>query len=212
MASGRVIGGYYLHAVVAPRIGSTLVLQAGLKFRKLNNKEIAAWEEVPTDATGNPVSAVGQAVARAALPGRFGKAAAEAVGATFGALGPTHHAHIDWSDGKQSLVRLPDSLFKHFALMVDEKRVGSAALELAHQTAEAGAEKPTVTEQAFSLASELVDRIPFPGARTPAAPESAPEAGTDITDQLTKLAALRDAGILTEDEFTTKKTELLTRL
>lgn len=34
----------------------------------------------------------------------------------------------------------------------------------------------------------------------------------DIADQLVKLASLRDAGILTEEEFTAKKTELLERL
>jgi hypothetical protein len=42
---------------------------------------------------------------------------------------------------------------------------------------------------------------------------SAPANGTsDITDQLRKLAELRDAGILTEDEFSNKKAELLARL
>jgi len=34
----------------------------------------------------------------------------------------------------------------------------------------------------------------------------------DITEEISKLAALRDRGILTEDEFATKKTELLSRL
>ena len=37
-------------------------------------------------------------------------------------------------------------------------------------------------------------------------------AAPDITEQLSKLAALRDHGILTEDEFNSKKAELLARM
>ena len=39
-----------------------------------------------------------------------------------------------------------------------------------------------------------------------------PIATNDITDQLRKLAELRDVGILTEEEFSAKKAELLARL
>lgn len=67
---------------------------------------------------------------------------------------------------------------------------------------------PTVAEQAFSLVSGIVkDR--FPGAAK-AVPDAAP--APDITSQLTSLAALRDQGILTEDEFAAKKADLLSRL
>ncbi|MBG6237797.1 hypothetical protein IWX78_000752 [Mycetocola sp. CAN_C7] len=34
----------------------------------------------------------------------------------------------------------------------------------------------------------------------------------DVADQLHKLGSLRDAGILTDEEFATKKAELLARL
>lgn len=34
----------------------------------------------------------------------------------------------------------------------------------------------------------------------------------DIVEQLTKLASLRDAGIITEEDFAAKKVELLARL
>lgn len=43
----------------------------------------------------------------------------------------------------------------------------------------------------------------------PAAPAAAPAAGGDLVEQLTKLAALRDAGVLTEDEFAAQKARLL---
>lgn len=45
-------------------------------------------------------------------------------------------------------------------------------------------------------------------APTPTARSDAP----DLTDQIRKLGELRDAGVLTEGEFTTKKTELLRRI
>lgn len=40
----------------------------------------------------------------------------------------------------------------------------------------------------------------------------APAAAPDLADQIAKLASLRDAGVLTEEEFTTKKADLLARL
>ena len=45
-------------------------------------------------------------------------------------------------------------------------------------------------------------------AATPAAP-AAPAAGTDIVAELTKLASLKDAGILSDDEFAAAKAKLL---
>jgi hypothetical protein len=46
MAShGRVTGGHYLNATVSPGIGSQLVVQAGLKRRKLSEEQVTAWEE-----------------------------------------------------------------------------------------------------------------------------------------------------------------------
>ena len=59
---------------------------------------------------------------------------------------------------------------------------------------------------------------PAPPAAAPAAtrPAGVPQAGSagsgDIPAQLQKLAELRDAGVLTEEEFTAKKQELLARM
>jgi hypothetical protein len=41
---------------------------------------------------------------------------------------------------------------------------------------------------------------------------AAPAAEPDVIEQIAKLAALRDKGALTEDEFAAKKTELLGRI
>lgn len=35
---------------------------------------------------------------------------------------------------------------------------------------------------------------------------------TDVLEQIKKLASLKEAGILSEEEFTSKKTELLSKL
>jgi hypothetical protein len=49
-------------------------------------------------------------------------------------------------------------------------------------------------------------------AKSSPSPPSADPGGMDIADQIKKLADLRDAGVLSEDEFSVKKTELLKRL
>lgn len=211
MATGKVIGGHYLNAFVSPIFGSTLVVQAPFKPRKLTPENVSEWSEVRSDSKGNPLSAVGQAVASAAIPGRFGKAASAAVGATLDAMGPSHIVRVDWTDGKQSLIKLPDSLFKHFEVMLSERHVPGPMPEAAEISAPTLA-PPTVTDKAFDLVSGLVkDRWPSRNPQqsaidAPAVPQ------LDITDQLTKLASLRDAGILTDEEFAAKKAELLARM
>jgi hypothetical protein len=54
-------------------------------------------------------------------------------------------------------------------------------------------------------------RITDAKSSPPAAPASA-SGEVDIPDQIKKLADLRDAGVLSENEFSAKKTELLKRL
>jgi hypothetical protein len=207
---GRVVGGDYKGAVVSTPIGSTLVVQAGLKFRKLTPENVAEWDEVVTDGKGNPVGAVSKAVAGAVLPGQIGKAASVAVGATFDAMGSSHVVRVDWADGKRSMIKLPDGMFKHFELVLENQR--ALPTEPSPGQAVPGpVEKPTVTEQAFSLVSGIIkDRLPTP-TKTPAA-DQAPVATPDVTELISKLASLREAGILTDDEFGAKKAELLARL
>lgn len=210
VAYGRVVGGDYKGATVSTPVGGTLVVQAGLKFRKLTPQNVAEWDEVITDGKGNPVGAVSKAVAGAILPGQIGKAASAAVGATFDAMGPTHVVRVEWADGKRSLIKLPDAMFKHLELVLENQRALPTELPVG-QVPPAPVEKPTVTEQAFSLVSGIIkDRLPTP-AKTP--PVDQPPAATpDVTEMIAKLAALREAGILTDNEFSTKKAELLERL
>lgn len=191
-------------------MGSTLVVQAGLKFRRLTPENVAEWDEVVTDVKKNPVGDVSKAVAGAVLPGRLGKAASAAVGATFDAMGSSHTVRVDWADGKRSLIKLPDGVFKHFELVLEDQRA-LAPEAVSGEAIPYPVEKPTVTEQALSLVSGIIkDRLPT-SAKTPPA-DPAPITTPDVTEVLSKLASLRDAGILTEVEFTAKKTELLGRL
>ena len=207
---GRVVGGDYKGATVSTPMGSTLVVQAGLKFRKLTAENVAEWDEVITDGKGNPVGEVSKAVAGAVLPGRLGKAASAAVGATFDAMRSPHVVRIDWTDGKRSLIKLPDEMFKHLELVLENQRALTNEPS-PRELVPAPVEKPTVTEQAFSLVSGIIkDRLPAP-TKTPPADQAAITT-SDVTEVISKLASLRDAGILSDDEFSAKKAELLDRL
>lgn len=211
MMSGRVVGGDYLDATVTPApFGSDLVVQAGLRRRKLNAEHVAEWDEV-LSASGGKISAVGQAVAGAVLPQFVSKPAAAAVGAALdNSTRPPHTVRVVWTDGKQSLVKLPDKLFLHLELVLRDKRAAAPAapvIDTPTDVAPVAQNPPTVAEQAFSLVTGLLkDRS------TTSGDEPVSATAPDVTEQLLKLASLRDAGVLTDEEFTAKKTELLSRM
>jgi hypothetical protein len=48
--------------------------------------------------------------------------------------------------------------------------------------------------------------------KPPPQPPPPPQPGTDLFEQLKKLAELRDAGVITDDEFNEKKAQILARL
>jgi hypothetical protein len=209
---GSVIGGAYLDSsVTTATFGSDVVIQTGLKRRKVTAETVQSWAEIPIEAKDSAFGAMGKAAAGVVLPGRFGKAASAAVGAAFDSKKPAHHVRIDWVDGTQSLLKLPDSLFTHFKLVLANRRVASPELAPSPEILPVETQ-PTITDKAFDLVSGLVkDRF---SSKTHASPEtlvtSAPQ--VDVTEQLHKLASLRDAGILSDEEFSAKKAELLARL
>ncbi|WP_425836899.1 SHOCT domain-containing protein [Microbacterium sp. PA5] len=65
--------------------------------------------------------------------------------------------------------------------------------------------KSTLTSLIMGSHPSQATPAPAPAAPAPAAPV------VDVTAQLQQLASLRDAGILTEDEFAAKKADLLSR-
>ena len=197
MARGKVVGGHFINATIDTNRKGELALQlvdiaAVFKRRPtLTADAVAAWEEITSESRGGAagtISNVGQAVARAALPGRAGKAASAAVrSAVDSATGAPHTVRVDWVDGNQSLVRLPDTLFQHLAILLKDCQVQTAT--------------PPIPEAPPGVIGQLA-RL----AGTASKPRP------DVTEQIAKLAELRDQGALTEDEFAAKKVELLGRI
>jgi len=212
-SNGKVIGGAYMDAVVtvAP-FGSGIVIQGGLRWRKVNTETVTRWQEVPLESRGaKTASAVGQAVAEAVLPRFLSRGASAAIGASIdSSTRVPHGVRVEWSDDKPpSLLKLPDDLFAHFELVLGALReeppadlaTGETTVAVV-TTASATPDAPqTLTEQAFSMVSSLIKERTRPSDVTP-----------DVAEQLVQLASLRDAGVLTEAEFTTKKAELLARM
>jgi len=75
--------------------------------------------------------------------------------------------------------------------------------ELEQAMTELNIEKQTATEEELAQAGGAPDQTPAPA---PAAPATATD---DYIEELEKLASLRDAGVLTDEEFEAKKRQIL---
>jgi len=102
-------------------------------------------------------------------------------------------------------------MYKHLEISLESRRGElpvTATDVLPAETAVAPASwENTATEQAFSLAKGMFD-----DHKATRLAKSAKADQGDVAEQLTKLASLRDAGVITEDEFLAKKTDLLARM
>jgi hypothetical protein len=212
MASyGKVVGGHFINAPINTNLRGELALrgvgrQTFTKMPHLTADAVASWEEIISETRGGAagaVSKVGQAVARAALPGAVGRAASAAVGSAADLVGAPHTVRVDWVDGKQSLIELPDKLFHHLAILLKDCQIATAV------PAPKPPPPPGVVETLAKEASQLI-RSKSESRRQLAG--AAPAAEPNATEQIAMLAALRDQGALTEDEFAAKKTELLGRI
>ena len=189
MASyGKVIGGSFVNATINLNRKGELALSP-LGFKKTPNltaEAVASWEEILTERRGTmgAVSKVGQAVSLAALRGPAGKAAAAAVGSTADLVRAPHTVRIDWADGAQSLIELPDKLFQHLAIMLKESQIPTVVAAPTPST-------PSVVGKLTELAGAAL------------------ATQSDVSKQIARLAALRDQGALTDAEFAAKKAELL---
>lgn len=197
---GRVVGGHLTGARVESGQGGLIVPHPYNPFKryKLNAATVLEWEEL--QGKEGVVGAVGRAAATAALPGRIGKAIGAGLGA---AMKPPRIVRVNWADGNQSVLELPEKLFTIFSVLLQGPQVVtdvSAQAQSSELPAQLG-----VTEKILDLASSVIKR----GAQgTPAVAA----AQSDVVGQLEKLGSLRDAGILTDEEFAAKKAELLKRL
>ena len=118
-----------------------------------------------------------------------------------------HTVRVDWVDGKQSLIELPDKLFKHLAILLEDLQIATAfpAPKPPPPTPPPSAVETLAKEASQLIRSKSESQRQLAGA-------TAPSAEPDVTEQISKLAALRDQGALTEDEFAAKKSELLSRI
>ena len=99
MASyGKVVGGHFINATITTNRKGELALQSAApplhEKAALTADAVASWEEIISETRGGAagaVSKVGQAVARAALPGAVGRAASAAVGSAADLVGRTAH-------------------------------------------------------------------------------------------------------------------------
>ena len=90
------------------------------------------------------------------------------------------------------------------------KRMGGERIEIAHSGT-----KAEITSMAHGQADSIVHAFHASqrqmGSSAPAAPEARSTA-PDPIEQIEQLARLRDQGILTQEEFEAKKTDLLSRM
>ncbi len=197
---GKVVGGHYVNATIDTNRKGELALNLGFKKTpNLTAEQVASWEEIIPESRGGAMGAVskaGQAFARVALPGSAGKAASAAVeSAVDSATGSSHTVRVDWADGKQSLIHLPDKHFQHMAILLKDRRIATAT------------PSPPTTPPPPPPSGVVGTIAKLAGVGQPAPPPL-----PDVTEQIAKLGALRDQGILTEEEFAAKKAELLGRI
>ena len=215
MGYGQVVGGdFHGSTVTTAPIGGALVVQAGLRWRKLAPEQVAGWLERPADEHPGRVGAIGRAVAGAVAPRMLSKTASAAVGAALDStIRAPRYVEVDWTDGKRSLIKLPEDLFAHFAMVLRDRRSSDPApVEHASPNDAALAQESpqSMTQQAFSLVTDIIrDRVPRP-TEAAAVSSAAPELG--IAEQLKTLAALHAQGILTDEEFAAKRKILIDRL
>ncbi|SNY33876.1 SHOCT domain-containing protein [Paractinoplanes atraurantiacus] len=162
---------------------------------------MAEWEELSTK--DGVAGVMGQAAAKAALPGMIGRAVGAGLGA---AMKSGHTVRVNWADGNQSIIELPEKLFMVFSVLLQGKQV---VTEASAQPEEPLTPQPGVTDKILDLASSVIQRGKFAG---PTAPPALAAPQTDVVAQIEKLASLHAAGILTDQEFASKKAELLGRL
>jgi hypothetical protein len=155
VGQGKVVAGDYINAAVSTSNKGDLVIPAGFKRRKLTAAEVAEWEEVTAESGGGSAAAgaVGKIVAGAVLPGFMGKVAGAALDATLGSTArPPRTIRVDWLDGKQSLIRLPEKLFIHLTVVLKDRQVTSTLVPGSDLAAAQSAPQLDVAEQIGKLA------------------------------------------------------------
>ena len=205
---GRVVGGHLSGGTVLSGGSSPFSKNSDLsiqhatnpfKRHRINAETVAEWEELV--AKEGVAGTMGLAAATAAIPGRFGKAVGAGLGA---AMNSGHTLRISWIDGQQSIVQLPEKQFTVFSVLLKDLQVTTEVPDDPEPELHPG--RPGVSEQVADYALSRLSR----GKQASVPPATEPAA--DVTEQIAKLGALHAQGILTDAEFSAKKSELLKRL
>lgn len=205
---GRVLGGYLAGGTVHSG-GSGFFSKHGdlsiepesnpFKRYRLNADTVTEWEELATKES--VADSIGRAAAKAAIPGRIGKAVEAGIGA---AINSGHTIKVQWADGKQSIIELPEKQFTVFSTLLRNHQIASEIP--ARPREDSGVASPSIGSQIVDMALSTLSRSrhkEVPVADRPA---------QNVTEQIEKLATLHEQGILTDAEFTEKKADLLKRL
>ena len=124
---GRVVGGHLAGGAVLAggstpfsRNGDLSIQHSSNPFRrhKINADTVSEWEEL--DPPQGVAGAMGQAAARAALPGVVGKAVGAGLGAAFDS---GHTVRVIWADGKQSMIGFPEKQFMVLSILLKDRQV-----------------------------------------------------------------------------------------
>ncbi|MFS0885460.1 SHOCT domain-containing protein [Aeromicrobium sp. 179-A 4D2 NHS] len=205
LGQGRVVGGHLSNGAVHlggatgfSKHGDLTIQHPSNPFKRhrINAETVRQWEEL--DTKDGVAGAIGQAAAKAALPGIVGKSLGAGLGA---AMNMGHTVRLNWADGKESIIELPQKQYMVLSVMLSDRQIVPERPQNPEPSAQASARGALLAR-----ASTAFGR----GMQSSPAPEPAPV--QDVTEQIARLAALHAEGILTNAEFAAKKAELLSRL
>ncbi|WP_158648126.1 SHOCT domain-containing protein [Nocardioides houyundeii] len=114
---GRVLAGQYVDATITLSLKGDLGLHLGLRrLPRLTSAEVARWERIERDRQPRPGYDV--------LPDWVRSCALAVRDA---ARGQRHTVRVEWNEGEPSIIELPTRFFIHFAVLLQDREVGSAA-------------------------------------------------------------------------------------
>ncbi|MHA3684875.1 SHOCT domain-containing protein [Leucobacter sp. HY1908] len=187
---GKVIAGHLSNgSVTAARHG--LVVQSIVTRQKVNSETVLSWEEIVPEP--GMVGKFGASAIGNVLPGALGKSLQAAVGAS---AQTGHTVHVEWANGKSSVLELPNKLYMVLSTLLKERELRQEPVAQPHSPED---ESPALVERVLDKAADLFQK-------------GRPADDPDLVTLLSRLAELRESGVLSEKEFAAKKAELLSKL
>jgi hypothetical protein len=211
---GTVVAGHMVNCEVLA--GKQGLLIQGTLFSKLHvcSETVRDWRELKPEQGVLQKGGV-EAVA-AFVPGRKGKALGAALGAV---MTSGHTVQINYVDGKHSVIELPNKLFMVLRAFLGDCQLPSPVQEDSGK--ELDSTLPGTVERVAGVAQQTVDafsalikrntRVSAASSVVSVAAKSESKE-KDVFQAISQLSQLHDSGIITDEEFTSKKSELLKKL